>query len=168
MNPYGHYKIVKAAGLFTDANVDGLQGLRALLGAGAGGLLGAGVGGLGGLLKETFFTDPDKAQYLRRALQAGTIGGLTGAGLGAAVGASNKAREFQAGLEDRAMSAISDYSYLADDLRKKLLLTIAKDTQKMMDATETPFGLKPKIDIKKLEDDLYPERPEFADGTSTR
>jgi len=97
MQPYRHYK---QADLFEGANSDGLQGLRALVGAGAGGLLGAGLGAGGGLLREAFFAKPEEAQYLRRALQGASIGGLAGAGLGAGVGASNIGKGLQTALEE--------------------------------------------------------------------
>jgi hypothetical protein len=96
MTPYSH---CKQAAIFEGANSDGLQGLRALIGAGLGGVLGAGLGAGGGLLKETFFTPADQAQYLRRALQGMSLGGLAGAGLGAGVGASNVGKGVQTALE---------------------------------------------------------------------
>lgn len=109
MTPYSH---CKQAALFEGANSDGLQGLRSLIGAGLGGVLGAGLGAGGGLLKETFFTPADQAQYLRRALQGMSLGGLAGAGIGAGVGASNIGKGVQNALEDstaRANTKILQY-----------------------------------------------------------
>lgn len=102
MQPYQHYK---QAALFEGANSDGLQGLRTLVGAGAGGLLGAGVGAGGGLLREAFFAKPEQAQYLRRALQGMSLGGLAGAGLGAGIGASNVGKGIQTAMEESGSKA---------------------------------------------------------------
>jgi len=119
MQPYQHYKQagfpgIGAAGAlasralrsyFEDANSDGLQGLRALIGTGAGGLIGAGLGAGGGLLREAFSAKPENAQYLRRALQGMSLGGLVGAGLGAGIGASNMGKGIQTALEESAAKA---------------------------------------------------------------
>jgi len=102
MQPYQQYK---QAALFEGANSDGLQGLRALVGAGAGGLLGAGLGAGGGLLREAFFAKPEEAQYLRRALQGMSLGGLAGAGLGAGIGATNIGKGIQTALEESTAKA---------------------------------------------------------------
>lgn len=102
MQPYQHHK---QAALFEGANSDGLQGLRALVGAGAGGLLGAGLGAGGGLLREAFYAKPEEAQYLRRALQGMSLGGLAGAGIGAGVGASNIGKGVQTALEQSGRKA---------------------------------------------------------------
>lgn len=89
------------------ANDDGLRGLRALIGAGAGGLLGGGLGAGAGLLKATFLEPAEKAQYLRRALQGLAIGGLAGSGIGAGIGASETGKDIQTALEGAADKALS-------------------------------------------------------------
>jgi|694.fasta_scaffold00026_142 hypothetical protein len=136
MIPYAH---CKQAALFEGANSDGLQGLRALIGAGLGGVLGAGLGAGGGLLKETFFTPADQAQYLRRALQGMSLGGLAGAGIGAGVGASNIGKGVQNALEDSAARANTKMlQYVVDALN-------AVEVKGLSPLVGTPtFGIKEK------------------------
>lgn len=81
------------------------QGLRTLIGAGTGGLLGAGLGAGAGLLREAFFSKPEEAQYLRRALQGMGLGGLAGAGIGAGIGASRIGYGIETALEESGRKA---------------------------------------------------------------
>lgn len=147
MQPYSHYK----QALFSGANDDGLQGLRALTGAGIGGLTGAGLGGLGGLIGEAFLSKPEEAQYLRRALQGAGIGGLAGAGLGAGIGASTLGSDIQQALEDRAA-----------DAHDSLVRGILRDVNVGLQNTKVegiPFGGDVKIRINVPEP---APRPEFS------
>lgn len=150
MQPYSHRK----QALFSGANDDGFQGLRALTGAGVGGLAGAGLGGLGGLIGEAFFAKPDQAQYLRRALQGAGIGGLAGLGLGAGIGASRLGQDIQYALEDRASEA-----------HRNLVRTILQDVNAGLQNTKIegiPFADNVKIRINVPD---LPPRPEFTDKT---
>lgn len=163
MRPYSHHK---QSGWFDRANEDDGQFSRALLGSGLGGLAGAGLGGLGGLVKETFFTKPEKAQYLRRALQGALLGGLGGAGIGAGIGASNWALDRHDDLRDRIYDNIQE-------LRRQARLGMATEFNAMNSAiTGLPFGIPaPQIDLQKIQKGIAEDprdlpRPEFRNKAS--
>jgi len=156
VNFYSHYK---SANDFPTG--------RFLIGAGLGGLGGAGLGALSGLAHEAFLADPDKAQYLRRALQGMTTGGIAGSLIGGGIGASPLGQD----IADSATDTIGD---IAGQANMALLKLIANNTNAISDATKiegAPFGISPKVIIdpnKLVPPGANTPRPEFASAKPTK
>lgn len=154
MLPYGHYLFQKtkqaAEPWFEGANIDNMQGLRSLIGAGGGGLLGAGLGTGIGLLHESFFGNPDNTHYLTKAIRGAGLGGLAGAGIGGLLGATNAAKRMQFDLEDSAndwlTSKMRDAQYNIADVVNKTQFSFNPISGKMQVVVpKDPIAARPEF-----------------------